>query len=212
MKKINATPSVTEQIINTVSNNAVKCKTKGKVNQSANASVTRRDSKDLFIAFIRNKEEIGLNKFFKLFEAFKNDDPNGFKDYLFARKMDINVDYTYKWFAANCPSIADVDGKKSFAKWVKVTDKHPKSDNPEYNRVSATGVQYTLQPYNCFRASYEQYEVMLNHVVSNIKRVQKEQAAVRKAKENEARKEDLIKRKKERIARAQAQLLKLENA
>lgn len=212
MKKINATPATMDNVINTVTNDLIKSKKSGKSVQSESVAVTRRSSKERFIAYVCTKEEIGLNKFFKLFENFKNEDPNGFRDYLYARKMDTNVNYTYKWFSLNCPAIKDESGKKQFAKWVKVTEKNPKSENPEYNRTSLTGVEYTLKPYNCFRANYEQYEAMLNHVVSNIKRIERESAAVRKANEKSANRDELIKAKKAEIARMQAQLLKLETA
>lgn len=212
MKKINATPAAMDNVINTVTSNLTKSKKSGKPVQSESVAVTRQSSKERFIAYVCTKEEIGLNKFFKLFEDFKLDDPSGFKDYLYARKMDINVNYTYKWFSLNCPAIKDVSGKKKFARWVKVTDKNPKSENPEYNRISLTGVEYTLKPYNCFKASYEQYEAMLNHVVREMRRREKESEAAQKANEKSANKDELIKAKKAEIARMQAQLLKLETA
>lgn len=209
MKKI-TTSATTNNVIDIVTNNLTKSKKRAKSVQSEHVDVTRKSSKDRFIAYVCSQEEIGLNKFFKLLEGFKNDDPTGYKDYLYARKMDVNVNYTYKWFSLNCPAIKDKNGKKQYAKWVKVTEKNPKSENPEYNRTSLTGVEYTLKPYNCFKANYEQYEAMLNHVVSNIKRLDKERAAVRKADEKSANKSEQIKATKAEIAKMQARLLKLE--
>lgn len=198
-----------DKVINVVSNNIVKSPQSGKSVQSETIAVTRKSSRERFIAFVCAKEKIGLNKFFKLFEEFKNEDPCGFKDYLLARKMDANVDYTYKWFSLNCPSITDENGKKHFAKWVKVSEKNPKSEKVEYNRTTATGVEYTLKVYNCFKANYEQYEAMLNHVVSNVKRIRRETESLRKAPK---KRNELIKSKMEEVARLQAQLQKLRTA
>lgn len=212
MKKINGTNEAIENVMNAVSNEIAKSGKSGKSLQSEAIKPSRKDSRSRFIAFIRNREEIGLNKFFKLFEAFKAEDKDGYTDYLISRNMDIHADYSFKWFSENCPSMLGADGKKTFAKWRKVSERYPESDTPEYNRESKTGVRYTLVPYNCYRANWEQYETMLNDVVANIKRLKREAEAEKKAAEAEANKAKAEKTKNDRIAKLEAELKKLKAA
>lgn len=212
MKKINATSQANEAIVNQVTNEITKAKKSGKSEQSEAVKVTRKDTRNRFISFVVNKEEIGLNKFFKLFEAFKKEDLDGFKDYLFARNMDTKIDYSFNWFKENCPSIVDANGKPQFAKWTKVSEKYSVSKNEAYNRISEKGVMYTLVAYNCYKANWEQYEAMLNHVIANIKRLQREKDAEKKRKENEANKVKTIEDKKKQIEKLQQAIKKLEAA
>lgn len=209
MKKINGTNEAVENVMNVVSNEIVKSGKSGVSLQSEAVKPSRKDSRSRFIAFIRNREEIGLNKFFKLFEAFRSDDKDGYTDYLISRNMDIHVEYTFKWFSENCPFVVDANGKKEFAKWRKVSGRYPESDTPEYNREMKTGVKYTLVPYRCYRANWEQYESMLNDVVANMKRIKREAEAAKKAAEAEANKAKAEKTKSDRIAKLEAELKKL---
>ena len=159
------------------------------------------ETKSAFISFIRNKEEIGLNKFFKLLQGFKEENPNGYKDFLFSANLDLNTDYSFKWFSVNCPFM-EIDGKKEFAKWVKVTEKNTLNKNESYNRETEKGTKQTLKPYFCVRANYEQYLSMFMDVIREIKRK-------KRIAEKEANKDKTIKEKKEAIAKLQKELDKL---
>lgn len=212
MKKINATSQANEAIMNQVTNEITKGKKSGKSEQSEAIKPTRKDTKNRFIAFVVNKEEIGLNKFFKLFEAFKKEDLDGFKDYLFARNMDTKVDYSFKWFKENCPFVLDEQGNKQFAKWTKVTEKHPLNENEAYNRITEKGACYTLIPYNCYKANWEQYEQMLNHVIANIKRLKREEETEKKRKENEANKLKVLEGKEKQLKKLEEAIKKLKAA
>ena len=153
------------------------------------------ETKSAFISFIRNKEEIGLNKFFKLLQGFKEENPNGYADFLASANLDFNTDYSFKWFSANCPTM-EINGKKEFAKWTKVSEKYPLNENADYNRETEKGTFQTLKPYFCVRANYEQYLSMFMDVIREIKR--------KKRLQEKAQKEA------EKIAKLQAELAKLQ--
>ena len=167
------------------------------------------ETKSAFISFIRNKEEIGLNKFFKLLQGFKEENPNGYADFLASANLDFATEYTFKWFSANCPTM-EINGKKEFAKWVKVTEKYPLNENEEYNRVTEKGVSQTLKPYFCVRANYEQYLSMFMDVIREMKRKKRIAEKEAKEKEKEANAEKQVKAKADRIAKLQAELAKLQ--
>lgn len=151
--------------------------------ETANESKpTRKDTRGAFLQFIVSREEIGLNKFFKLFAAFKSENPAAYGEFLAARNLDFATDYSFAWFKANCPSIEE-NGKQEFARWRKVTDKQPANENPAYNRVSEKGVMYTLVAYHCTRANWGQYESMFNDVLREIARLKREKEKARKEKE-----------------------------
>lgn len=189
--------------------------TKGfKPANSENATIVKpsiKDTKNAFIAFIRTKEEIGLNKFFKLFEAFKKDSPKAYGEFLAANNLDFSLDYSFKWFAANCPSM-EINGKKEFAKWVKVTENTPANEKEEYNRFTEKGVQQTLKAYCCTRANYEQYLSMFMDVIREIKRTKRLAEKARKESEKLANAEKLAKAKAERIEKLKIELAKLQAA
>lgn len=159
------------------------------------------EAKSLFISFIRNKEEIGLNKFFKLLKGFKEEDLDGYKDFIFGANLDLNTEYTFKWFSENCPFM-EINGKKEFAKWVKVTEKNPLNKNKQYNRETEKGIQQTLKPYYCVRANYEQYLSMFMDVIREIKRA-------KRLLEIEKNKDKIIKDKQNTILKLQKELEKL---
>ena len=167
------------------------------------------ETKSAFISFIRNKEEIGLNKFFKLLQGFKEANPNGYADFLASANLDFSTEYTFKWFSANCPTM-EINGKKEFAKWVKVTDKNPLNENVAYNRETEKGTFQTLKPYYCIRANYEQYLSMFMDVIREIKRVKRLQDKKKKDEEKQANAEKQAKAKAERIAKLQLELAKLQ--
>ena len=170
------------EVLNAVVNQVVKSGKQRKAENSTTLqAVGKAETRARFMAYITSSEQMGLNKFFKLFNAFKASDPEGYAEYLAARKMDVSIDYTFEWFKCNCPSL---DG--TFAKWVKVTDKNPANEDNQYNRRTAAGVQYTLIAYNCFRANWEQYERILNDVVREVKRLQNERTAIATAQRKEA--------------------------
>lgn len=189
--------------------------TKGfKPANSGNATMLKpsvKDTKKAFIAFIRTKEEIGLNKFFKLFEGFKKDSPKAYGEFLAANNLDFSLDYSFKWFATNCPSM-EIDGKKEFSKWVKVTDKTPANENGAYNRFSESGIQQTLKPYYCIRANYEQYLSMFMDVIREIKRAKRLAEKARKEGEKLANAEKLAKAKAEKLEKLKMELAKLQAA
>ena len=175
-----------------------------KVSNSENSQILKpklSETKNLFISFIRNKEEIGLNKFFKLLQGFKEENPNGYKEFLFSANLDLNTEYTFKWFSENCPFM-EINGKKEFAKWVKVTDKNPLNKNSEYNRVTEKGINQTLKPYLCIKANYEQFLSMFMDVTREIKRKKRIQ-------EIEKNKDKIINDKKQAILKLQKDLEKL---
>lgn len=175
-----------------------------KVANSENSQILKpklSETKNVFISFIRNKEEIGLNKFFKLLQGFKEENPNGYKEFLFSANLDLNTEYTFKWFSENCPYM-EINGKKEFAKWVKVTDKNPLNKNSEYNRITEKGINQTLKPYLCIKANYEQFLSMFMDVIREIKRKKRIQ-------EIEKNKDKIINDKKQAILKLQKDLEKL---
>lgn len=183
-------------------------------NAVTSQSVTKpkfSEAKSRFINFVVKREEIGISKFFKMFAEFKAADIKGYEDFLVAKNLDFNTDYSFNWFIANCPTM-EIAGKKEFAKWVKVSDKVPANENAVYNRTTAKGVQYTLVPYLCTKANWEMYLTMFTNVISEVKRKQREKEAAYKAKEKAANAEKAIKAKAEKIAALKAQLAKLEAA
>lgn len=207
-KKVNATVETIENVI-------VANETKGfKPSNSNNVTKvipTVTETKNRLIAFIRNKEEIGLNKFFKLLDAFKKDDKDGYTDFLIAQRLPLNEDYSFKWFTENCPSM-EIDGKKEFAKWVKVTDSTPANENEEYNRLTEKGILQTLKPYYCYKANYEQYLSMFCNVIAEKKRKLRIAEKERKEKEKLANAEKAAKEKEEKIAKLKKELEKLQAA
>ena len=194
-----------ENVINEVSNAQTTkgAKQKAKVN-SVSVAPTRKETKTRFMSFICSREEISINKFFKLLNAFKAEDINGYNEYLSARKMDSSLDYSFEWFKDNCPKM-----EGNFAKWVKVNGKNPKNENEDYNRVTENGIEYTLKPYNCFRANWEQYEQILNDVVKDLARIARERKAKAKAEQNEKKQAE---KKATEIEKLKARLAELENA
>lgn len=200
MKKVNSTIEVV---------NAMNESKKTKGFKSVNAENANQikpklsEVKNNFISFIKSKEEIGLNKFFKLFAEFKNDCPNMYADFLSVNNLDFSVNYDFSWFAKNCPSI-EIDGKKEFARWAKVTEKNPKNENDKYNR-EINGVLQTLKPYYCTRANYEQYLSMLLDVI-------REQKRIKRAKEKAKKEQEKAESKALQIEKLQKELAKLMSA
>ena len=175
MKKQNvqSIESVMNEVINATSTKGDKQKS---VTETATTiKPTRTETKREFVDFIRTKEDISLNKFFKLLKAFRTNDPTNYTRYMYARNMDIEIKYDFIWFSENCPKL---DGK--FAKWCKVTEKRKANENQEYNYTTEKGVQYTLVEYNFVKANWEQYISALDDVVRNIKRLQREKAKAEK--------------------------------
>ena len=200
MKKVNTTI----EIANTINESK---NTKGfKVSNSNNANAIKpkaSETKQTFISYVRNKEEITLNKFFKLFNEFKNETPNLYADFLASYNLDFNTEYTFKWFSSLCPSV-QVDGKNEFAKWVKVTEKNPKNENELYNR-EINGILQTLKPYKCIRANYEQYLAMFMDVI-------REQNRIKRAKEKAKKEQEKADNKALQIEKLQKELAKLMSA
>ena len=170
---------------------------------------TRKETRGAFMQFIVSREEIGINKFFKLFAAFKAENPAGYGEFLAARNLDFSVDYSFAWFAKNCPAIEE-NGKKEFAYWKKVTDNQPASENPAYNRETEKGVRYTLVAYHCTRANWEQYEKMFNDVLREVARVKREKERARKQAEKAETAQKLAEKKTARIEALQKELAKLQ--
>ena len=193
MKKVN----VTTEIANVMN----ECKsTKGfKIANAENANAIKpkaSETKQAFISYVRNKEEITLNKFFKLFNEFKNETPNLYADFLVAYNLDFSVEYSFKWFSNLCPSV-EIDGKNEFSKWVKVTEKNPQNENVNYNRT-VNGVLQTLIPYKCHKANYEQFLSMFIDVIREQKRIKRQLEKEKKAKEKiESRNAQIEKLQKE---------------
>ncbi len=177
---------------------------------SANETkATRKETRGVFMQFIISKEEISINKFFKLFTAFKEENPAAYGEFLAARNLDFSADYSFVWFAANCPAV-EVDGKKTFAYWKRVTDNQPANDNPAFNRVTKKGVQYTLVPYNCHRANWEQFEKMFNDVLREISRKKREKAKADFEKKKAETVRLLAEKKAAKIEALQKELTKLQ--
>jgi hypothetical protein len=152
---------------------------------SQNVKPKFSEAKARFINFVVKREEIGMSKFFKMFAEFKANDIKGYEDFLVSKNLDFATDYTFKWFTSNCPTML-VNGKKEFAKWVKVSEKNPLNENELYNRTSEKGTQYTLKPYLCTKANWESYLSMFTDVINEVKRLQRVKAAEKAAIEKAA--------------------------
>lgn len=201
-----------ENVANKVNNAQGVTTTSAKPAPAENANEkqpTRKETRGAFLQFIVSREEIGLNKFFKLFAAFKAENPAGYGEFLAARNLDFSQDYDFAWFAKNCPAVEE-NGKKEFARWRKVTDKQPASANPAYNRTTEKGVIYTLVPYHCTRANWEQYDSMFNDVLREIARVKREKERARKEKEKAETAAKLAKKKVARIEELKKEIAKLQ--
>lgn len=201
-----------EQVANQVSNRG-NVTTKGykpAPAESANdLKPSRKETRGDFLKFIISKEEISINKFFKLFAQFKEENPAGYADFLAARNLDFATDYSFAWFKKFCPSIEE-NGKPAFAYWRKVSDNVPANDNPAYNRVTEKGVHYTLVAYNCTRANWEQYEKMFNDVLREIARVKREKAKAENEKKKAETARLLAEKKTAKIEALQKELAKLQ--
>lgn len=200
-----------ENVANKVNNAQGVTTTSAKPAPAENANEkqpTRKETRGAFLQFIVSREEIGLNKFFKLFSAFKAENPAGYGEFLAARNLDFSQDYDFAWFAKNCPFVEE-NGKKEFARWRKVTDKQPASENPAYNRTTEKGVHYTLVAYNCTRANWEQYEKMFNDVLREIARVKREKAKAENEKKKAETARLLAEKKTAKIEALQKGLAKL---
>lgn len=208
-----------KQVVNNVENVANKVNNaKGITTQSAKpapaataneSKPSYKETRGAFIQFIVSREEIGLNKFFKLFAAFKSENPAAYGEFLAARNLDFATDYTFAWFKANCPSVEE-NGKQEFARWRKVTEKQPANENPAYNRVSEKGVMYTLVAYHCTRANWEQYETMFNDVLREIARLKREKEKARKEQEKAETAVKLAENKQAQIKALREKLAALE--
>ena len=208
-----------KQVVKNVENVANQVANRGNVTtkgdkpapaQTANdMKPTRKDTKGAFMSFIIQREEIGLSKFFKLFEDFKKENPASYAEFLAARNLDFETDYCFTWFKRHCPAI-EVNGKNEFAYWRKVSDNVPANENPAYNRVTEKGVQYTLVAYHCTRANWEQYESMFNDVLREMARLKREKAKAESEKKKAETAQKLAEKKTARIEALQKELVKLQ--
>lgn len=151
--------------------------------QSASSTEpTRTSAKARIIAYIRSKEDISVSKFFRLLDEFRNSDKKGYNEFCTAYNLDFEKCYNFEWFAANCPKL-----NGEFAKWVRVdNEKVFASANTEHNRTTAKGVTYTLKPFVTLRANYEQFFALLSFVLSDEKRIKREQAAAEREQKKAA--------------------------
>lgn len=199
MKKVNANVNVIESV------NASK-KTKGyKVAnaENANASIpTRKETKATFISYICSKEEISISKFFRLFQSFKGENPLHYSEFCNAHGLNVSENYSFEWFVVNCPK--DENGK--FARWTKVNENHKANEKAEFNRTTEKGVQYTLIPYVCLRANYEQFMQMFLGVISEIKRLKREKEAAKRKEEKAAKEAERAAKQNERLLKAVSEM------
>lgn len=149
-------------------------KTKGaKVANSENSmkvTPTKKEMRQTFVSYICSKEEISVSKFFRLLHQWKADNVEEYKAFISAYNLNLGIDYTFDWFASNCPK----DENGNFAKWTKVSEKVCANENEAYNRKSDKGVIYTLVAYTTLRADYIQFMQMFLDVVHEINRKQRE--------------------------------------
>lgn len=195
MKKANVQTEVAEAM--NVSN-----KTKGtKVSNCENSmklQPTRKDTKQTFTSYIVSKEQISVSKFFRLFQSFKKDSPQQYADFCSAYNLNLNDDYSFDWFVANCPK----DENGTFAKWTKVSDKVKANENEAFNRKTDKGLVYTLVAYVSLKADYMQFMQMFLNVVNEVKRVQREKLLEERKAEREKAKAEREKKQTEKALKA----------
>ena len=195
MKKTNVNVVIAENMNESV-------KTKGTKVANANNSMkvvpTKKEMKQTFVSYIVSKEQISVSKFFRLLQAWRKESTNAYNDFISAYNLNLNEDYTFEWFVANCPKTED----NSFARWVKVNEKVVANKNDMYNRKTEKGVVYTLVPYTTLKADYMQFMQMFLNVVNEIKRLQREKIAKEKAEEKAKAKAEANKKQHERELKA----------
>lgn len=199
MKKVNANVNVIESV--KTAKISKGCKVVNAENAN-NISPTRKQTKEIFISYICSKEEISISKFFRLFQTFKTDNPIQYSEFCTAYGLSVEIDYSFEWFVANCPK----DGNGKFAKWVKVNENHKANEKAEFNRTTEKGVQYTLVPYVCLRANYEQFMLMFLGVVSEIKRLKREKEAAKRKEEKAAKEAERAAKQNERLLKAVSEM------
>lgn len=168
------------------------------VESTANVQPTKKETKQTFISYIVSKEEISVSKFFRLLNNWKTDDKNGYNDFCTAYNLAVNETYDFNWFVANCPK----DENGNFAKWIKVSEKVKANENEKFNRKTEKGVIYTLVAYQSLKADYMQFMTMFLGVISNIKRLEREKAAAKRAAEKAAAKAAAEKKQHEKNLKA----------
>ena len=195
MKKVNVNVAVAEAMNESV-------KTKGAKVANANNSMkvvpTKKEMKQTFVSYIVSKEQISVSKFFRLLQAWKAESTNAYNDFISAYNLNLNENYSFEWFVANCPKTED----NSFAHWVKVNEKVVANKNEKYNRKTEKGVVYTLVPYITLKADYMQFMQMFLHVVNEIKRLQREKVAKEKAEAKAKAKAEAEKKQHEKNLKA----------
>lgn len=178
MKKVNVNAAVAESM---KASNKTKCSKVANSNNSMKVQPTRKETKQTFVSYIVSKEQISVSKFFRLLQSWKTEDINGYNNFISAYNLNLNENYSFEWFVANCPK----DENGVFAKWVKVSEKVAANKNESYNRKTEKGVIYTLVPYVSLKADYMQFMQMFLNVVNETKRLQREKAAAERKAEKE---------------------------
>lgn len=199
MKKVNVQTEVAEAM--NVSN-----KTKGtKVSNSENSmklQPTRKDTKQTFTSYIVSKEQISVSKFFRLLQSYKVESPLQYADFCSAYNLNLNENYSFDWFVANCPK----DENGIFAKWTKVSEKVLANKNEAYNRKTEKGIVYTLVPYVSLKADYMQFMQMFLNVVAEVKRIEREKLAAERKAEKEKAKAEREKAQNEKALKAASEV------
>lgn len=194
-KKVNLSANVAEQV-------KESAKTKGaKVANSENSmkvQPTKKEMKQTFTSYICSKEEISVSKFFRLFQSFKADSPKEYNEFISAYNLNLNTEYSFDWFKANCPK----DENGNFAKWTKVGEKVQANEKQEYNRTGVMGAVYTLVAYTTLKADYMQFMQMFLNVVSEVKRIEREKAKAERDAEKAKRDAEKAKKQAERNLKA----------
>ena len=183
MKKANVPIEVAQSVNESAKTKGSKvsnCETSQKV------ATTKKESKANFLSYVISKEQISVSKFFRLFNEFKAESPLQYAEYISAYNLNLNTEYSFDWFKANCPK----DENGNFAKWAKVSEKNPANKKAEFNRTTEKGVSYTLVAFPTLKANYEQFLSMFQSVLAEVKRIEREKAkAEREAEKAKAKKE-----------------------
>ena len=158
-------------------------KTAVTVNDVANKP-NKKEAKEAIL--LELSKDVSLNGFCKLIAKIKEESPAKYKELMLAHNLGENFEITFEWFKENCPK----DENEKFAKWRKVNDTTVlANENPQYNRVTAKGVRYTLVPYNISKANYKVFLDMFSDVVSEVNRLRTlAESKVKAAKKEESEK------------------------
>lgn len=188
------------------------------------------DIKNDTLLYFSEIEGISLNRFLTIMGKMRIEKPFLYAELLNKYGIPLNIELTFDWFKANCPSVCvtekglDSEGKevctekRMFAKWVKVNYVTiVKSVFAKENRATTKGVEYTLLPYNQGKASYGIFLNMFCDVANEMKRLEKERmakafAAIKLEKLIAKEKADAFKKEAEEKAKEAAEANKMKES